>query len=182
MFSIYRIQKWYSRGTSSSFSLNLDQRKKIQRHLGSLIWFFLQSDVKFNLGKVIIQFKDVNVRNNEKATQSVWPDWAIYWTLGNFSKPVATISLPKSPTLLGNFCKGVKNSFLGNFYRHLATFYRALWTQSASELVELTLYPFLTCQNHVSFLKSDLKLMSRTNFSVVMLKLSTLIGCCKSHD
>ena len=25
---------------------------------------------------------------------TVWPDWAIYWTLGNFSKPVATISLP----------------------------------------------------------------------------------------
>ena len=41
---------------------------------------------------------------------SVWPDSAIYWTLGNFSKPVATISLPKSPTFLGNFCKGVKIS------------------------------------------------------------------------
>ena len=34
-------------------------------------------------------------------------DWAIYCTLGNFSKPVATINLPKSPTFLGNFCKGV---------------------------------------------------------------------------
>ena len=32
----------------------------------------------------------------------------IYWTLGNFTKPVATISLPKSPTFLGNFCKGEK--------------------------------------------------------------------------
>ena len=39
------------------------------------------------------------------------------------------ISLPKSPaSLLGNSCKGVKiynflvKSFLGNFYRHLATF------------------------------------------------------------
>ena len=39
---------------------------------------------------------------------SVWPDWAIYWTLGKFSKPLATINLPKSPTFLGNFCKGVK--------------------------------------------------------------------------
>ena len=39
---------------------------------------------------------------------SVGPDWAIYWTLGNFSKPLATIYLPKSPTFLGNFCKGVK--------------------------------------------------------------------------
>ena len=25
-----------------------------------------------------------------------------------FSKPLATINLPKSPTFLGNFCKGVK--------------------------------------------------------------------------
>ena len=44
--------------------------------------------------------------------------------LGNFLKPLATIILPKSPTFLGNFCKGVKvylflvKSFLGNFYRH----------------------------------------------------------------
>ena len=39
---------------------------------------------------------------------SVWPDWAVYCTLGNFSKLVASIILPKSPTFLGNFCKGVK--------------------------------------------------------------------------
>ena len=38
----------------------------------------------------------------------MWPDWAIFSTLGNHSKPVPTIILPKSPTLLGNFCKGVK--------------------------------------------------------------------------
>ena len=35
-------------------------------------------------------------------TKPVWPDWAIYWTLGNFSKPVATISFPKYTTFLGN--------------------------------------------------------------------------------
>ena len=29
-------------------------------------------------------------------------------TFGNHLKPVATIILPKSPTLLGNFCKGAK--------------------------------------------------------------------------
>ena len=39
---------------------------------------------------------------------SVWPDWGIYWTLGNFLKPLAPINLPKSSTLLGNICKGVK--------------------------------------------------------------------------
>ena len=61
---------------------------------------------------------------------SVWPDRAIYWTLSNFSMLLATSSLPKSPTFLGNFCKGVKifhfssdKSFFGNFYRHLATYY-----------------------------------------------------------
>ena len=39
---------------------------------------------------------------------TVWPDWVIYWTLGNFSKAVAIISLHKSLTFLGNFWKGVK--------------------------------------------------------------------------
>ena len=28
--------------------------------------------------------------------------------LGKFLKPLATIKFPKSPTFLGNFCKGVK--------------------------------------------------------------------------
>ena len=41
----------------------------------------------------------------------------IYWTLGKFLKPLATINLPKSPLfLLGNFCKGVK------IFHFLATF------------------------------------------------------------
>ena len=38
----------------------------------------------------------------------VWPDWVIYCTLGNHSKPLATINLPKFPTFVSNFCKGVK--------------------------------------------------------------------------
>ena len=69
--------------------------------------------------------------NLARDSHPVWPKWVIYWTLGNFSKPVATISLPKSPTFLGNFGKDVKifsflvKSLLGNFYRHLATFYRS---------------------------------------------------------
>ena len=54
----------------------------------------------------------------------VWPDWAIYCTLGN---------LPKSPTFLGNFCKGVKilnfssEIILGTFYRHLAILIWSHW-------------------------------------------------------
>ena len=38
----------------------------------------------------------------------MWPDLAIFWTLSNFLKPLAAINLPKSPTFLGKFCKGVK--------------------------------------------------------------------------
>ena len=59
----------------------------------------------------------------------LWPDWAIYWTLANFSKSLATINLPKSPSFSGNFVKVSKTiiflvkSFLGNFYRHLAIFF-----------------------------------------------------------
>ena len=63
------------------------------------------------------------------ASETVWPDWAIYWTLANFLKPLATINLPKSSTFLRIFCKVVKiyhfqvKSFLGNFYRHLVIFF-----------------------------------------------------------
>ena len=38
----------------------------------------------------------------------MWPDWVNYWPLGNFIKPLAKINLPKLPTFLGNFCRGVK--------------------------------------------------------------------------
>ena len=61
--------------------------------------------------------------------RTVWPDWAIYWTLGNFLKHLATINLPKSPKFLGNLCKDAKSlifqgkSFLGKFYRNLAIFF-----------------------------------------------------------
>ena len=41
-------------------------------------------------------------------SQAVWPDWAIFWILVNFLKPLATINLPQSSPFLGNFSKGVK--------------------------------------------------------------------------
>ena len=67
----------------------------------------------------------------------VWPDWALYWTLGNFLKPLATMNLSKSPTFLGNFCKGVKieakkpyfsiREFL-DFPNHLILYCTKWWT------------------------------------------------------
>ena len=59
----------------------------------------------------------------------VWPDWSIYWTLGNFLKPLATVNLPKSSTFVGIFCKGVKICHFSSeiifvqLYRHLANFF-----------------------------------------------------------
>ena len=67
----------------------------------------------------------------------VWQDWAIYWTLGKFLKPLATTNLPK----LGNFCQGVKiyhfpsEIIFGHFYRLLAIFFwsRCLWQTQTIE-------------------------------------------------
>ena len=71
-------------------------------------------------------------------TSAVLPDWAIYCSLGNHSKPLATMNLPKSPKFIGNFCKGVKiihfscEIILGNFYKHLAIFISSHWTSVKS--------------------------------------------------
>ena len=60
-----------------------------------------------------------------------------FCTLGNHSKPVAKIILPKLPILLDNFCKVVKiihflvKLFLGNFYTHLAIF---IWSHCEGAL------------------------------------------------
>ena len=50
-------------------------------------------------------------------SQAKLPDWAIYWTMGNFLKSLATINLHKSPTfLVPKYITFLVKSFLGNFY------------------------------------------------------------------
>ena len=68
-------------------------------------------------------------------TRAVWPDLAIFCTLGNFLKPVVTITLPKLPTLfvkVSSLSFFVVKSFLCNFYRHLETFYWSHWMREAA--------------------------------------------------
>ena len=64
-------------------------------------------------------------------SRAVWQDGSIYYTLGNFLKPLAAIILPKLPTFLCNFLYRsmifLVKSFLGNFYRHLVTSYWSHW-------------------------------------------------------
>ena len=60
----------------------------------------------------------------------MWPDWAIFCTLGNQSKLVATNILPKSPTIFVKLSKSLifqVKLFLGNFYRYLAIFIWSHW-------------------------------------------------------
>ena len=84
-----------------------------------------------NPGNSVSLGQERAVDETEKCQLSytVWPDWAIYCTLSNFSKPVVKIILPILPTFLSIFLKVSKSfialvkSFLGNFYRLLATFY-----------------------------------------------------------
>ena len=99
---------------------------------------------------------DWNLRpRGGEGLKAVWPDWAIYWTLGNFSKPLATISLPKSPTFLGNFWKGVKifhfssEIILGKFYRQLDDFFLVTLVEGAYILGLNTIYKWhLTIQQN----------------------------------
>ena len=58
---------------------------------------------QLDFSKIDISFWPIFCKTSYLGT--VWPDLA---TLGNFSKPLAAINLPKSPTFIGNFCKGVK--------------------------------------------------------------------------
>ena len=58
---------------------------------------------------------------------AVWPDLAIWWNLGNFSKPLATLcpNLPHSKAIFVKVSISMiflVKSFFGNFYGNLATF------------------------------------------------------------
>ena len=78
---------------------------------------------KLNQKEIVVVpflFKKINVAHSDRRTHStllyllslylgitashaVWPNWAIYWTLSNFSKPLATINLPKISYILRQF-------------------------------------------------------------------------------
>ena len=58
----------------------------------------------------------------------VWPDWALFWTLGNFWSLWQQLICPNLPHSYGIFVRVSKSfivlvkSFMANFYRHLAFF------------------------------------------------------------
>ena len=87
----------------------------------------------------------LDIKEKKRGRPAVWPDWAIFWTLGHFLKSLAAINLPNSLTFLGNFLKVSKSiiflvkSFLGNFYGYLAIFSGHTAVQCHSKIKKLGL-------------------------------------------
>ena len=77
-----------------------------------------------------------------------------FCTLGNFLKPVATINLPKSPTLLGNFCKGAKIIHFSNEI----IFGQLLWTFGNFYLVTLVTAPIASNWHRTNLFHLNLEL------------------------
>ena len=105
----------------------------------------------------------------------MWPDWAIYWTLVNFLKPLATLKLPKSPTFFAIFEKVSKSiillvkSFLGNFYRHLIIFFWSHCSHSQTKAQNvISLSHSFTHIPSLSF--SSLSLVSTLSRELISLK------------
>ena len=96
----------------------------------------------------------------------VWPDWAIYWTLGKFLMPLAKNNLPKSTTFLGNFVKVSKSIiFLVKSNHFWATFIDIWWFFLVALVSSLSLSRYLSsflslvfflCVGFTSFLRSSI--------------------------
>ena len=118
----------------------------------------------FNSVSISSSSMSVNHINISSNLGPVWPDWANFCTLGNRLKPVATIILPKLPTMLSNFWKVAKTiyfslemifgqllSTIGNFYLvtllgplHLAWVITKSNTSSTLS-VKLLIFPYFIC-------------------------------------
>ena len=113
--------------------------------------------LKFNEGnRVFMELFCWRGGSHWLARWPVWPDWAIYWTLSNLSKPLAIINLPKSSTFLRNFCKVVKIN------RFWATF------------IEIWQFFLVTLQMTIPFYKK-IGILQGNLFTFIILKTTQLI-------
>ena len=135
LFSI----KILSKTESPLFCSQRRQRRRQRRHRELIIFDAFTASSEANVevqwwkcGNILNRCereREMGVAEWESWRSAVWPNWAIFCTLGNHSKAVATIILPKLPALLALFVKVSKSflflvkSFLGNFYRQIFDFY-----------------------------------------------------------
>ena len=90
---------------------SLSKRQKLAMGLCSIGFIFIllkRNSERLKIGHPQPSYYFWSSGNQLILRTKVWPDWAIYWTLDNLTKLLETINLPKSPTFLGDFCKGVK--------------------------------------------------------------------------
>ena len=94
-------------------------------------WSFCANNCigKLFIDHVIWPHKSHKVNRRNLRSVSVRPDWAIYWTLGNFQSLLQQLICPNLLHSQAIFVKMSKSlifqvkSFLGNFYSHMAIFY-----------------------------------------------------------
>ena len=106
---------------------------------------------------------------------AVWSDWAIYWTLVNFSRPVATIIFAQISHILRQFCKDIK---IFNFYGEIIfgqiiqTFSNCLLvSQKASiSFIHILLRRFIQGVYVTKFFLWNI-LINRTDFNCNLIKL-----------
>ena len=98
----------------------------------SKTFFYSELHLRFPVWVCVsrIQAFDEDLENVDSA---VWPDWAIYCTLDNFSKPVASIILKNCPHLEAIIAK-VSKSFIFLVESFWATFVN-IWQQTDSAQV-----------------------------------------------
>ena len=58
--------------------------------------------IKSEYEHLAVKYKSLKIEQFEESlfqelSRPVWPDWVIYYTLGNFLKPVETIICPNRP-------------------------------------------------------------------------------------
>ena len=144
MYQNEAIQFEYSLLLKSQFSTDGNFSKKVLCHFPRLqIWTWVRTSGLSQLTQPSqsAPFNAASIRIKLKGKIDVvphkWSEWVSERMvchkqcdqIGRFIGLWATINLPKSPTFLGNYCKGVK-SFLGNFYRHLVIFFWSHWSQA----------------------------------------------------
>ena len=112
-----------------SLSLSVNRSNILIFILTLCIYFSLSQRITFSIS-FTLSLSGTLTQDITTATlslsPSVWPDWVIYCTLGNFSKSVAIIILSKLPTFFVKLSKSfifLVKSFLDNSFGHLANFY-----------------------------------------------------------
>ena len=137
---LFNVGKIFLENLRSGSSINLICAIFAKRRLFNLSFLPKQRDLNWRRWSKEVQLQTIEwhtakrwqwplqlfiliaLQNLRRHMSSVWPDWAIYWTLEIFLKHLATINLPKSPYILRHFLQMCQN--LSSLYWNLfwATF------------------------------------------------------------